>query len=114
MNILENAKEIAEIIKKYDDLELYQKIIDLRDEIFKLREENLGLKEKIKEMERAEEIRVSLVKDGNLYYGVLENGSKSGPYCLTCWDSDRKLINVIQLSTSYFSCNRCKQKIGKI
>jgi hypothetical protein len=31
-------KEVADLVKKYNDLDLYQKIIDLRDEIFQLRE----------------------------------------------------------------------------
>jgi len=48
MGIIDNAKDIAELIKKYNDIELYQKIIDLRDEIFELREDNLKLKEKLK------------------------------------------------------------------
>jgi hypothetical protein len=29
MNILDNAKDIAELIKKYNDQELYQRIVDL-------------------------------------------------------------------------------------
>ncbi len=38
MNILDNAKSIAELVKKYNDQDLYERIIDLRDEIFKLKE----------------------------------------------------------------------------
>lgn len=51
MGIIDKTKEISEIVRKYNDLELYQKILDLRDEIFELRNENLELKEKLKKKE---------------------------------------------------------------
>ena len=43
-DILGHAKEVAELVRKYNNMELYQKIVDLRDEIFQLSEENLSLK----------------------------------------------------------------------
>jgi len=52
MGIIDHAKDIAELIKKYNDAELYQKIVNLRDEIFELREDNLKLKEKINQIAR--------------------------------------------------------------
>jgi hypothetical protein len=117
MGILDNAKEIAELIKKYNDQELYQKIVDLRDEIFILKEDNLGLKEKLKELESAFEIKVKLKKEGNLYYVISENGEKEGPYCLTCWDDDKKLIHVIlhhdPRTGTTFSCHRCSKLMVK-
>ena len=50
MGIIDNVKDIAKLIKKYDDIELYKKIIDLHDEILELRENNLKLKGKIKSL----------------------------------------------------------------
>ena len=51
MGIIDNVKDIAELIKKYNNVELNRKIIDLRDEIFELKENNLELKEKIKALD---------------------------------------------------------------
>ena len=45
MSILNNAKEIADLIKKYNDQDLYERIVALREQILELREENLSLKE---------------------------------------------------------------------
>lgn len=115
MGIIENAKEVAELVKKYNDLDLYQKIIDLRDEIFNLREENLSLKEKNKELENAFNIRGKITREDTVYYLTTENGEKLGPYCMTCWDDDKKLINVFTIRTlgkNIPQCGRCS-KVGK-
>ena len=109
MNILENAKEIADLVRKYNDRDLYEKIIDLRDEIFTLREENLNLKQQLSDIQAAQNIGPSMVRDGNVYYRVVE-GAKAGPYCLACWDGDRKLINVMLFAQGMMKCGRCAKE----
>jgi hypothetical protein len=109
MGILDHAKEVADLVKKYNDLDLYQKIIDLRDEIFKLREENQCLRERVKELEQAEDLSSRLRRDGNVYHLKEDDGSESGPYCMTCWDADRKLVN-LHLSGHLIRCKRCDKK----
>src|SRR5262245_34678792 len=110
-DVLTSAKEIAELIRAYNNMELYQKIVDLRDEIFKLSEENLTLKGRICELERQQEVVAKLTRDGNVYYQDLGNGERRGPFCLACWDGDRKLINLIVEINAYdqetIKCGRC-------
>jgi hypothetical protein len=67
MGIIENAKDIAELIKKYNNIELYQKILDLRDEIFELREDNIKLKEKIKSFDEEKKINKKMVFEPPFY-----------------------------------------------
>jgi len=107
MNIVEQAKEIAHLIKKYNDQELYQKIVDLRDEIFELRDENLSLKEKVRELLNAADVSNQLTRNGNQYLRRHPDGSESGPYCMTCWDYDRKLVNLLKLPRGFIRCGRC-------
>ena len=45
MSIIDHAKEVAELIKKYDNQELYERIVLFREEILELREDNLRMKE---------------------------------------------------------------------
>ena len=108
MNILDNAKEIAEIIKKYDDLPLYQRIIDLRDEIFNLREENLLLKERIKELERVLETKQKMTFRKPFYYQ--ENDPQ--PYCAKCWEADNIAIHLDGpspiIAGPRYDCPNCK------
>ena len=105
---LEHVKEIAALVKKYEDQDLYQRIVDLRDEIFALREENLSLKETLKQMQDAADISDDLVREGNFYYRKLAGGSKAGPYCLACWDGDRKLVSVQLYRYGQYQCGRCQ------
>jgi len=109
MGILDHAKEIADLVKKYNDLDLYQKILDLHDEIFKLREENQCLRERVKELDQAVNFGSRLKRDGNVYRLTESDGSVSGPYCMTCWDADRKLVNLL-LYGKLIKCQRCDKK----
>jgi hypothetical protein len=111
MSILDNAKEVAELVRKYNDLDLYEKIIDLRDEIFALREENLTLKQQIADTQAAQDISLTLVREGNMYYRVAGE-KRTGPYCLACWDGDKKLVNVMLLMHGRMKCGRCDKEKG--
>lgn len=94
MGIIDNAKEIAELVKKYNDQELYQKLVSLREEILSLREENLQLREAIAQLESSSKIAAELKRDGNAYYISKEEQDRLGPFCMTCWDYDSKLVNM--------------------
>ena len=110
MSIIDNAKEIALLIKKYNDQDLYQKIVDLRDEIFALKEENMKLKSEIAESLRKKDIGDSLVRVGNCYYKKDDNEHKQ-PFCMACFDYDGKLVNLIAQksygNTHTIKCNIC-------
>ncbi|QDV49569.1 hypothetical protein [Gimesia fumaroli] len=114
MSIISDVKEVTELIKKIGNQELYEKIVNLSDDIFTLREENLALKEKLKELESAFETDNKLVRHGN-YYCVEghEDALNDSIYCMACWDHDRKLVNLIRES-GYdgvtISCNICNSR----
>ena len=112
MGIIQNAKEIAELIKKYNDQELYQRIVDLRDEIFELREDNLNLREEVRALTASSDISAELEREGNVYYHNTSGGQRLGPFCLACWDYDRKLVSLLLGSKIYdgestIKCNIC-------
>lgn len=112
MGIMDNAKNIAELVKKYNDQELYEKIMSLREQILSLREENIGLKEKIKTMEKAFEIKEKLIKDGNCYFRASDTEKKQ-PYCMTCWDADKKLVSLMRergVGGTRIRCNICRKR----
>jgi hypothetical protein len=65
MNIPNHAKEIADLIKKYNDQDLHERIVKLREEIVQLREDNLSLREDAKALNDANDISSRLRRDGN-------------------------------------------------
>lgn len=107
MGIIDHAKDIAELIKKYNDAELYQKIIDLRDEIFELRRDNLELKEKNKILEEEKKINEKIIFKSPFYW--LKGGEREdGPYCQKCFDENKKLIRLQDIKNGYWECLVCK------
>jgi len=109
MGIIDNAKDIVKLIKKYDDAELYEKIIDLRDEIFELRENNLKFKEKIKALKEEKKINKKIVFE-KPYYWLKDGAKKDGPYCQKCFDDIKKLSRLQENRNlpGYWVCSVCK------
>ena len=107
MGIIDNAKTVAELVKKYNDLNLYQKIIDLRDEIFELEEENLTLRKKVKELEDQIALKEQLTYEAP-YYWRKDGEKKNGPFCQPCYDKDRRLIRLQFRETGRWHCEVCK------
>jgi hypothetical protein len=106
MSILDHAKEIAELVKKYNDQDLYERIVELREEILQLREDNLGLREQVKTLKEASDITTRLHREGNCYF-LDDDKEKGRPYCLTCWDADRKLVGLILSKNRFGEHIRC-------
>ncbi len=89
-----------------NDLQLKQILSDIQGKVYELQEENRDLREEIENLKNIDIVRGELKKKGNAYYKADE-----GPYCLTCFDSEGKLVNLI-LSTKTavkFKIGRCSK-----
>lgn len=62
MSIVDHAKEIADLVKKYNDQDLYEKIITLREEILTLRQDNLELREERRARREADDVAHQLIR----------------------------------------------------
>lgn len=100
MGLYEGLKDVARVVQKADNVELYLQLLDLSAQaldmqatINKLTEENAELKKKqdIEErIQRHQELYITLKdEEGDIYY------------CSHCWDNDRKLI---QMQKSHGEC----------
>ncbi len=106
MGLYEGIKDVAKIVQKADNVELYRQLIDLSAQaldmqatINKLTEENAELKKRQdleERIERHQELYITLKGDENNIF-----------YCSHCWDSDRKLIQTHKYHGEYF-CPHCK------
>ena len=100
MSIIDDAKEITALIKKYNDQNLYERIVALREEILALRDENISLKDALKKANDNSATAEQIVRDGNAYY-FKTDAKRDNPFCMTCWDADRKLVSLL-LSESHW------------
>jgi len=116
-NVIAGMKKVSDIAQKLRDVELQGVIIDLslgiialKEEMAKLREENLHLQGKINEMEKKTDIRSKLVLRNSAYYLTEPvQGYSQGPFCMTCMDEDGLLMSVWN-KNGFRHCGRCINK----
>lgn len=117
MGIGETTTEMAKLVKKLGDIELYNQIISLQGQIMELMSENMNLKDQIRSLNEQlarvhdrTELRKKLefAQDVGGYFILGEDNQKDGPYCQVCWDVDEKLVCLQEGATAgYFSCYYC-------
>jgi len=91
MSIIDNIKDVANVVRKADNIELYSQILDLQQEALELLEENHNLKKELQSVHDNKEIKESLFLKEHFYYRKI-NDVDDGPYCPSCWDDKNKLI----------------------
>lgn len=90
MGWYEAVKDAIVVAKKAGNIELQGQLLDLQQEMQDMQQENSKLKE-----ENAKLMAI-IDRDRNMkydhkelvFYEHLEDGSKEGPYCPTCWQKD--------------------------
>ena len=68
MSIITNAKEIADLVKKLGDVELYRKIIELEGEIIDLTRLNRTLEERVEELSSFLKIKNDMRFEAPFYF----------------------------------------------
>ncbi len=107
MSIIENVKEIANLARKLDDVDLYRRILALEQEVFELNEENRSLKERISNLENIEDITSKMIFKSPFWY---MEGDKV-PYCPRCWENDKRTIHLVEIPAHGYECPQCNQRI---
>src|SRR5258706_16411285 len=85
---ISTIKNISELIKKYNDLELMKQIVALQTEVFDLQMENLALKKQIAGLSERE--KMNRREPHGYYY---KDGDEV-PHCPRCWENDGKAITL--------------------
>ncbi|OGW84793.1 MAG: hypothetical protein A3C35_05760 [Omnitrophica bacterium RIFCSPHIGHO2_02_FULL_46_11] len=108
MGIIENAKDIADVIKKIGDVELYRQIVNLEGQIIDLTRSNRKLENEIERLREITNYKNKLIFKNPFYY--LENDPH--PFCPKCWEANRSVVhldgplNVV--AGSRYDCHNCK------
>jgi len=93
MGVVENMKDVADLIKKLGDIDLNRRILNLEEEVLDLSREKRRADEKVEELERALNLKQNLLFEDNYYY-IQRGDAKEGPYCSACWDRNKNLIRI--------------------
>ncbi len=112
MGILDEMKEVGDLIKKAGDIELYRRINKLEGEVIDLSRDKRRAEEKVEELERALRFKGDSKFKEPFYY--LE-GDKT-PYCPVCWEDEHKAVHAVYRNThnaiQYWDCPNCDAKFS--
>lgn len=90
VSVVENMKEVAELVKKFNDIELNRRILNLENEVLDLSRDKRRAEERIEDLERKLKFREQLTFKSPFYY----RGTDPEPYCPGCWDSKRTAVHL--------------------
>lgn len=97
-------RNVAEIVKKGDNLDLYNTLLDLYEKALELQLENKELKELLVDKDMVESIRSRIVRHSQPFI-TLNDDVTPIYYCAHCWDSKQKLIQVnTEPRSAVFAC----------
>jgi uncharacterized protein with PIN domain len=111
MSIISDLQVAAKVIKKTGEIELYQKLLEHREKIVEIIEENNTLKQKIEKLEKILKIKGSIIFERQVYW--LEDKEKNiieGPFCPKCYDDEKLFMHLIasDVDPNIKRCPRCR------
>ncbi len=106
MSIISNAKEIADLIKKLGDAELYRKIIELEGEIIELTRENRSLDDRVEDLTASLKVKQKMRFKEPFYF----MGEDKTPYCSKCWDVNSVAVHLFYSGEDLYDCPSCKNR----
>ena|SRR5690348_8741855 len=110
MGAVEDIKAVADLVKKFNDIELNRRILALENEVLDLSREKRRAEERIEELERSLRLNAEL-KFKEPFYWL---GDDQTPFCAVCWEEGRKAIHVHYETSNnakqYWTCPNCKTK----
>ena len=105
MDIIQSIKSVWDCAKKLEQHEPLEKLAELKDKCYDLRDEHRELKERLAAKESH-----NFVFENNLYWDVNSDGLREGPYCSACWDNASKAIRMHKvLKSDEYTCPVCKE-----
>ena len=107
MWLYDAMKDVAKLAQKADNIELYQRLIDLSAQALDLQAENTKLKEENAELKKRKDLANEIVRHKEPYI-TLRNDVNDLCYCSHCWDSQQLLIQLNCHKNGTFECSHCK------
>jgi hypothetical protein len=109
MNIIVNVKEIADLVKKTGDIELFKKIIGLESEIIELKKDNRRLTGQVAQLQTSLKNKDRMEFHEPFYF--LKGDDV--PFCPRCWERDELALHMVSdselsLSGRGYTCTTCK------
>jgi hypothetical protein len=109
VGVIENMKDVADLVKKAGDIDLYRKIVSLEGEVLDLTREKRRLEARVEELEKSLEFKGQLKFDKPFFWMDGDNT----PYCPSCWEVKGIAVHLFQYyknqEETRWDCTNCKQ-----
>lgn len=102
MGVYEGIKEIANIVQKADNIELYQKLLDLSAQALELQNRVTELRDENEKLKEIKDVSNKIERHKESYI-TLKEDEEHILYCSHCWDCKRILVQ----------CD-CNERIGQM
>lgn len=112
MGFYDAMKDAVALAQKADNIELYRQLLDLSAQALDLQDEVVKLREENAELKKGKDIESRLIRHHQPFL-TLSKDQLNIKYCATCWDNERKLIQMkptSPLSTPELLCNVCRNR----
>lgn len=106
MSLYEGIKDVAKVIQKADNVDLYRQLLDLCQQALDMQAEIERLTKETKELQEAQEIKAKVIRHDEPFI-TLEGHPNNEMYCSTCFAKEKLLIQVRDLHNGYFTCPSC-------
>jgi len=109
MGLYDGIKDVAKVLQKADNIDLYRQLLDLSSQALELQDENSKLRQENFTLKKELEIIDDIERYDKLFV-TRKNDTTKIKYCSHCWDAEHKLIQIDCCDSGYFSCPHCKTK----
>lgn len=107
MGLYEGIKDVAKVIQKADNLELYKQLIELSSQALDMQNQISRLTAENTELKKCRDIENRIERHSEPYV-TLKDDSEHTIFCSHCWDYEQKLIQVRSYDSGSFRCPHCE------
>lgn len=107
MGLYEGIKDVAKIVQQADNIELYRQLLDLCEQALEMQNKINQLTTENAELKKKQDLEERIQRH-QLLYLTLKDDTDNFFYCSTCWDKDKKLIQMSKYHGEFF-CPHCHQ-----
>lgn len=114
LDVITAAKELANAVKKYNDVPLMNQVFELQSALLELQQEKMELRKALDAAESKLRARDKIEKRGQLFY----KRDDPEPICPVCWQRDERIVYLPQSQEwnggIRRDCRVCKEVIWEV
>ncbi len=103
---------IGKVLQEAGKIELYAEVLGMQEKLLEMQKRIFELDTENKELRQKLELQESLVYENNSYW-VSKDGKNDGPFCSRCWDVEKNIVRIKQITNnpSFHRCPECKTMV---